>query len=143
MEQKDIKIFLASSNELNDDRVWFGDFVQGINKIYQERGKGVDVCKWEFFDAANNDVRKQEEYNERIRESNMFLALFHKKAGKYTLEEYNVAMEAYRKSHDGERTRWTNTLFSGMPTYQMAPSYPSTDKLTKVENIYKLWRLSR
>ena len=48
-------------------------------------------------------------------------------------------MEAYRKSHDGERTRWTNTLFSGMPTYQMAPSYPSTDKLTKVENIYKLW----
>ncbi len=48
-------------------------------------------------------------------------------------------MEAYRKSHDGERTRWTNTLFSGMPTYQMAPSYPSTDKLVKVENVYKLW----
>lgn len=48
-------------------------------------------------------------------------------------------MEAYRKSHNGERTRWTNTLFSGMPTYQMAPSYPSTEKLTKVENVYKLW----
>jgi len=47
-------------------------------------------------------------------------------------------MEAYRQSHDGERTRWTNTLFSGMPTYQMAPSYPSTEKLTKVEKIYKL-----
>ena len=48
-------------------------------------------------------------------------------------------MEAYRKSHDGERTRWTNTLFSGMPTYQMAPSYPSTEKLQKVEQVYKLW----
>ena len=48
-------------------------------------------------------------------------------------------MEAYRKSHDGERTRWTNTLFSGMPTYQMAPSYPSTEKLSKVESVYKLW----
>ena len=48
-------------------------------------------------------------------------------------------MEAYRKSHNGERTRWTNTLFSGMPTYQMAPSYPSTDKLSKVENVYKLF----
>jgi len=47
-------------------------------------------------------------------------------------------MEAYRKSHDGERTRWTNTLFSGMPTYQMAPSYPSTEKLAKVEKVYKL-----
>ncbi|MBR1682528.1 MAG: hypothetical protein IJ700_04140 [Bacteroidaceae bacterium] len=48
-------------------------------------------------------------------------------------------MEAYRKAHDGERTRWTNTLFSGMPTYQMAPSYPSTERLSKVENVYKLW----
>ena len=48
-------------------------------------------------------------------------------------------MEAYRKAHDGERTRWTNTLFSGMPTYQMAPSYPSTEKLSKVESVYKLW----
>lgn len=48
-------------------------------------------------------------------------------------------MEAYRASHNGERTRWTNTLFSGMPTYQMAPSYPSTERLTKLEQVYKLW----
>ncbi len=48
-------------------------------------------------------------------------------------------MEDYRKAHDGERTRWTNTLFSGMPTYQMAPSYPSTEKLSKVEKVYKLF----
>ncbi|MBR0432771.1 MAG: YfhO family protein [Bacteroidaceae bacterium] len=47
-------------------------------------------------------------------------------------------MEAYRKAHDGERTRWTNVLFSGMPTYQIAPSYPSTERLTKVESVYKL-----
>ena len=48
-------------------------------------------------------------------------------------------MEAYRSAHDGERTRWTNVLFSGMPTYQIAPSYPSTERLTKVESVYKLW----
>ena len=48
-------------------------------------------------------------------------------------------MDAYRKSHDGERTRWTNTLFSGMPTYQMAPSYPSTERLQKAEQAYRLW----
>ena len=63
-KDKTIKIFLASSEELKEDRVWFGDFVQGIDKIYQERGKRVDLCKWEFFDAANNDRRKQDEYNE-------------------------------------------------------------------------------
>ena len=48
-------------------------------------------------------------------------------------------MEDYRARHDGERTRWTNTLFSGMPTYQMAPSYPSTERLAKVEDVYKLF----
>ena len=50
----------------------------------------------------------------------------------------NVEMEHYRATHDGERTRWTNTLFGGMPTYQMSPSYPSTDKLSTVETIYQL-----
>ena len=43
--------------------------------------------------------------------------------------------------HDrtGERTRWTNALFGGMPTYQMSPSYNSTDVLTKAESAYHLW----
>ena len=39
----------------------------------------------------------------------------------------------------GERTRWTNSAFSGMPTYQLAPSYKSTDMLSSVMNAYHLW----
>ena len=39
----------------------------------------------------------------------------------------------------GERTRWTNSIFGGMPTYQMAPSYNSTDMLKTVENLYHLY----
>lgn len=39
----------------------------------------------------------------------------------------------------GERTRWTNSIFGGMPTYQMSPSYKSTDTLKSVENLYHLY----
>lgn len=39
----------------------------------------------------------------------------------------------------GERSRWTNALFGGMPTYQMSPSYHSTDNLSQVINAYHLW----
>ncbi len=39
----------------------------------------------------------------------------------------------------GERTRWTNSLFSGMPTYQLAPAYNSTSTLSVAEKAYHLW----
>ena len=39
----------------------------------------------------------------------------------------------------GERSRWTNALFGGMPTYQMAPSYHSTDNLSQAIKAYHLW----
>ena len=39
----------------------------------------------------------------------------------------------------GERTRWTNALFSGMPTYQIAPAYDSTSTLSTIEKAYHLW----
>ncbi len=47
------------------------------------------------------------------------------------------ALEYLQKT--GERTRWTNSTFSGMPTYQTAPSYKSTDVLKQVVNAYHLW----
>lgn len=50
-----------------------------------------------------------------------------------------VEMTEYREKHNGERTRWTNTLFSGMPTYQMAPSYDSTDTLGELKEWYSLF----
>lgn len=39
----------------------------------------------------------------------------------------------------GERSRWTNAVFGGMPTYQISPSYDSTSLLQKVEKGYRFF----
>lgn len=43
------------------------------------------------------------------------------------------------KEQTGEQPRWTNALFSGMPTYQISPSYPSDAALKWVQGVYTLW----
>ena len=49
-----------------------------------------------------------------------------------------IEMQQYME-RTGERTRWTNSLFGGMPTYQMAPSYNSTNLLKTLGDIYHLY----
>ena len=47
------------------------------------------------------------------------------------------AKEYYEQT--GERTRWTNSVFGGMPTYQISPSYDSSRPLQWVQKAYQLF----
>lgn len=38
----------------------------------------------------------------------------------------------------GETTRWTNSLFGGMPNFQIAPSYPANSLLSWIGQVYML-----
>lgn len=95
---KTIKIFLASSEELANDRNAFGNLVRRLDRIYENRGIRIDLFPWEDHDAAYNNRRKQDEYNDEVRASDMFLVLFYKKAGQFTIEEFNVATEEFRRT---------------------------------------------
>mgnify|MGYP001777025628 FL=1 len=46
---------------------------------------------------------------------------------------------AEHKEQTGEVTRWMNSVFSGMPTYQTAPAYGSTKALGVAEKFYHLF----
>lgn len=46
------------------------------------------------------------------------------------------AQEYYQRT--GHQTRWTDALFSGMPTYQISPSYKSRSVLSALERVYEL-----
>lgn len=46
-----------------------------------------------------------------------------------------VAFEALT----GEKALWTNSLFSGMPTFQISPSYPSNSLFSWIDSLMGLW----
>ena len=46
--------------------------------------------------------------------------------------------KVYNETHNGEATWWTNSLFGGMPTFQIAPSYDSNSMINKLGRVLTL-----
>jgi hypothetical protein len=90
-----IKIFLASSSELKQDRDGFDLHFRQTNDRFLQKGIYLQILRWENFLDAMSGTRLQEEYNEKVRNCDIFLSLFKTKTGKYTEEEFNVAHEAF------------------------------------------------
>ena len=42
------------------------------------------------------------------------------------------------EAETGEKPRWTNSLFGGMPTFQISPSYPANDFLSWIQSVFML-----
>lgn len=91
-----IKIFLASSSELKNDRKDFEVFISRKNKEYIKKGVFLEVVLWEDFLDAMSRTGLQDEYNKAIEDCDVFLSLFHTKVGKYTEEEFAKAYETFR-----------------------------------------------
>lgn len=51
----------------------------------------------------------------------------------------SVEINNYISDNGGEIPRWINSIFCGMPTYQIAPSYDSTATLSFLGKAYHLW----
>ena len=45
----------------------------------------------------------------------------------------------FMKRHDGERTRWNLSMFGGMPSYQMSPTYNSSKPQDLAKKAYSLF----
>ena len=95
---KTINIFLASSSELINDRNAFGNLVRRLDNIFEKRSRRIKLYEWEDDDDSIKFRRKQDIYNERINHSDIFIALFYKKAGRFTIEEFNTALDLYKKN---------------------------------------------
>lgn len=46
---KEIKVFLASSEELANERKEIADLVLNLNEIYSDKGIVIKLIKWEYL----------------------------------------------------------------------------------------------
>ncbi|MDJ0732282.1 MAG: GUN4 domain-containing protein [Crocosphaera sp.] len=99
MEIKIIQIFLASSSELKEDREQFEIFINRKNKEYIQKGIFLELIIWEDFIDAMSATRLQDEYNNAIRECDLFISLFATKVGQYTEEEFDTAFGTFKQNN--------------------------------------------
>lgn len=89
------KIFLASSEELKEDRVAFELMIGQLNQDWVPRDTFFQLVVWEnFIDAMSKDGLQQE-YNKAITSCDIFVMLFFTKVGRYTAEEFQAAFGAF------------------------------------------------
>jgi len=96
--ETEIKVFLASSSELDIERAHIGDLCNDINSLLADTSVRLRLLKWEVFDPLFKGERKQSEYDQQVKKADIFIALFRSKAGKFTLEEVDVAIAAHAQN---------------------------------------------
>ena len=99
-----ITIFLASSEELINDRNSFHSLISTLDDIYEDRGIRIKLKRWEDFFAFCTGTRTQDDYNKVLSASDMCICLFHKRAGQYTIEEFKHAVAEYQRTGDHPKT---------------------------------------
>jgi hypothetical protein len=95
---KTIKIFLASSEELKQDRDAFRQFISVENDRLHKKDIYLEITDWEYGFSALATRGTQEVYNSKVRESDIVVCLFYTKAGPYTQQEFDAALEEFLKT---------------------------------------------
>jgi len=120
------KIFLASSVELEKDRNDFEIFINRKNKEWVDRGVFLELVMWEDFLDAVSRTRLQDEYNQAVRECDIFVMLFHTKVGQYTEEEFETAFGQFRATS-------SPFIFTYFKDVQPAPGHASKADLDSLQ----------
>jgi internalin A len=132
---KTVRIFLASSQEMEFERKEFEIFINRENKRYVQEGIFLQLEVWEDFIDAMSKTRLQDEYNKVVQQCDIFLSMFFTKVGKYTEEEFGVALEAFTQK--GKPYVYTYFKDAAVNTGSMKEA----DLLSMIQFKKRLWDL--
>lgn len=138
LKMKTIKIFLASSAELKEDRKEFRQFISVENDRLHKKGIYLQIIQWEYFLDEISDSRLQDEYNNELKKCDIALCLFFTKVGKFTEEEFDTAYKTFKSN--GSPKIWTYFKDSSISTGSIDPSintlFTFKDKLKNLGHFY-------
>ena len=96
---KKIKIFLASSIELKPERERFEIEIYRKCKSWFDKGLFLHLDIWEDMSARMSLTGSQSEYNNLLKDADLFVFLAYSKVGMYTEEEFEHAFGQFKSTH--------------------------------------------
>jgi hypothetical protein len=95
-KMKDIRIFVASSKELERERNELAFLVLEQEEAFTARGLRVRLAKWEYVDPKMTEGRTEDRYLDEMYDCDAAFVLFRDVAGMYTREELDKALAMER-----------------------------------------------
>lgn len=96
---KEIKIFIASSSELDQERNALKDFVNNLSNELFEYNLHLKPELWELESREFDGVRKQNAFNRILLDSDVVIFMFGTRVGQYTKEEFDLASKNKSESN--------------------------------------------
>lgn len=127
-----VKIFIASSKELEQDRREIELLIARINYSWVEQKEiYLKPVIWEDFLDVMSKTRLQDEYNKEIVKCDIFLMLFQSKVGKFTLEEFKTAVGEFKANN----RPFIFTYFKDLAVTQAQSSDELAESLQKFQKL--------
>jgi hypothetical protein len=95
---KKVRLFLASSNELEQERRKFEIEIYRKCKAWIDKGIFLHLDIWEDLSARMSAVSSQSEYNKFVKSSDLFVILGFTKMGMYSAEEFETAFGQFKSN---------------------------------------------
>ncbi len=124
---KKIKIFLASSAELKEERDRFETEIYRKCKAWFDKGIFLHLVTWEDLSTKMSHSRSQDEYNKEIKQADIFILLAYTKVGIFTAEEFEKAFGQFKTT----QKPFIYTYFKDAP---LNTGSINLDDLTSLEN---------
>ena len=130
---KELKIFIASSGELNEEREALKTFINGESDFYHDYGLFIKPIMWELESKKfSSEGRKQEEYLQLLLNSDIAIFMFGTKVGVYTKEEFDTAMKSRNKKNS------PHNIFAYFKKSRISSEKLSKDDIKNLKDVFSL-----